>query len=122
MAGLKYLHSAGVVHRDLKPANLLIDLESCDVKICDFGLSRIIDDDPAEGAEGQTLYVVTRWYRAPEILLGYQHYDSAIDLWAMGTILGELLYRRPLLNGENFVNQLEKINELLGTPSEEDIW
>lgn len=65
LAGLKYLHSAGVVHRDLKPANLLIDLESCDVKICDFGLSRIIEDaeaGAADGSEGQTLYVVTRWY------------------------------------------------------------
>lgn len=126
-AGLKYLHSAGVVHRDLKPANLLIDLESCEVKICDFGLSRIIEeadpDDPnGEGAEGQTLYVVTRWYRAPEVLLGYTHYDSRIDLWSLGCIMGELLYRRPLLNGDNFVNQLEKINDFLGTPSEDDIW
>lgn len=78
IAGLNYLHSAGVVHRDLKPANLLIDLESCDVRICDFGLSRIIDEDSEASGEAQTLYVVTRWYRAPEVLLGYTHYDSAI--------------------------------------------
>jgi mitogen-activated protein kinase 1/3 len=121
LCGLKYLHSAGVVHRDLKPANLLINLESCDVKICDFGLSRIIDHGNLDG-EAATLYVVTRWYRAPEVLLGYTHYGNAIDLWSMGTILGELLYRKPLLNGENFVNQLEKINEFVGTPNEEDLW
>jgi len=118
LAGLKYLHSAGVAHRDLKPANLLIDLESCDVKICDFGLSRIIEEDSgsAVSGEAQTLYVVTRWYRAPEVLLGYTNYDHLIDLWSVGCIFGELLYRRPLLNGENFVNQLEKINDFLGTP------
>lgn len=125
LAGLNYLHSAGVAHRDLKPANLLIDLESCDVKICDFGLSRIIEEDGPDGAasaEGQTLYVVTRWYRAPEVLLGYTHYDNGIDLWSLGCIFGELLHRRPLLNGDNFVNQLEKINDFLGTPPEEDLW
>lgn len=94
------------------------------MKICDFGLSRIIEEDGPEGAsaEGQTLYVVTRWYRAPEVLLGYTHYDMGIDLWSLGCIFGELLYRRPLLNGDNFVNQLEKINDFLGTPPEEDLW
>jgi mitogen-activated protein kinase 1/3 len=126
LAGIKYLHSAGVVHRDLKPANLLIDLESCDVKICDFGLSRIIEDETAEGAvagaAGSTLYVVTRWYRAPEVLLGYTHYDKLVDIWSLGCIFGELLYRRPLLNGDNFVNQLEKINDFLGTTPQEDLW
>jgi serine/threonine protein kinase len=124
LAGLNYLHSAGVVHRDLKPANLLIDLESCDVKICDFGLSRIIEDDggEGEGGEARTLYVVTRWYRAPEVLLGYTRYGSEIDLWSLGCIFGELLCRRPLLNGDNFVMQLEKINDFLGTPTQDDIW
>jgi serine/threonine protein kinase len=62
----------------LKPANLLIDLESCDVKICDFGLSRIIEEGEGAGAAGSTLYVVTRWYRAPEVLLGYTHYDKLV--------------------------------------------
>ena len=92
--------------------------------ICDFGLSRIIEEDSEDGADagGQTLYVVTRWYRAPEVLLGYTHYDSGIDLWSLGCIFGELLYRRPLLNGENFVNQLEKINDFIGTPSPDDLW
>ncbi len=68
-------------------------MESCDVKICDFGLSRSIIEEDMDEQKTQTLYVVTRWYRAPEILLGYKHYDHMIDLWAMGTILGELLYR-----------------------------
>ena len=72
--------------------------------------------------ESNTLYVVTRWYRAPEVLLGYTHYDHRIDLWSVGCIFGELMHRRPLLNGENFVNQLEKINDFLGTPSAEQLW
>ena len=125
LAGLNYLHSAGVVHRDLKPANLLIDLESCDVKICDFGLSRIIEEEDGDSeatSEARTLYVVTRWYRAPEVLLGHTRYGSEIDLWSLGCIFGELLCRRPLLNGDNFVMQLEKINDFLGTPTADDIW
>lgn len=123
LAGLKYLHSAGVVHRDLKPANLLIDLESCDVKICDFGLSRVVAEETEEDMEGDnTLYVVTRWYRSPEVLLGYTHYDKLVDLWSLGCIFGELMHRRPLLDGSNFVNQLEKINDFLGTPPLEDLW
>ena len=56
------------------------------------------------------------------MLLGYTHYDSGIDLWSLGCIFGELLYRRPLLNGDNFVNQLERINDFLGTPTPDDIW
>lgn len=88
LAGIKYLHSAGVVHRDLKPANLLIDLESCDVKICDFGLSRIIEEEGqnANAAAGSTLYVVTRWYRAPEVLLGYTHYDKLVGTFISHTL------------------------------------
>lgn len=113
LAGLHYMHSAGVVHRDLKPANLLVDLESCTIKICDFGLSRIIMEEealgdgamdgaePADGSASNTLYVVTRWYRAPEVLLGYNKYDNSIDLWSLGCIFGELMHRRPLLNGDN---------------------
>lgn len=132
LAGIKYLHSAGVVHRDLKPANLLVDLDSCTVKICDFGLSRIIHDaalaadNSAGGVSGDTmdggtaemgavdnsntLYVVTRWYRAPEVLLGYTHYDNSIDMWSLGCIFGELMHRRPLLNGDNFVNRTSSGN------------
>jgi mitogen-activated protein kinase 7 len=67
-AGMKYVHSASVVHRDLKPGNLLVNSD-CELKICDFGLSRGFDSSPEDGATQMTEYVATRWYRAPEIML-----------------------------------------------------
>jgi serine/threonine protein kinase len=65
---MKYVHSASVVHRDLKPGNLLVNSD-CELKICDFGLSRGFDSTPEEGTSQMTEYVATRWYRAPEIML-----------------------------------------------------
>ena len=71
------MHSANVVHRDLKPSNLLVN-SNCDLKICDLGLARGVEPD---GRPGElTEYVVTRWYRAPEIMLACQEYTKAIDL------------------------------------------
>lgn len=69
--GMKFIHSAGVIHRDLKPGNLLVNAD-CELKICDFGLSRGFDAVPDENASHLTEYVATRWYRAPEIMLAYR--------------------------------------------------
>jgi serine/threonine protein kinase len=68
---MKYIHSAGVIHRDLKPGNLLVNAD-CELKICDFGLSRGYNTAPDETASHLTEYVATRWYRAPEIMLAYR--------------------------------------------------
>ena len=68
---MKYIHSAGVVHRDLKPGNLLVNAD-CELKICDFGLSRGFDAAPDDGGTHMTEYVATRWYRAPEIMLAFR--------------------------------------------------
>lgn len=68
---MKYIHSASVVHRDLKPGNLLVNAD-CELKICDFGLSRGFDAAPEEYATQMTEYVATRWYRAPEIMLAFR--------------------------------------------------
>ncbi len=112
LCGIKYLHSASVIHRDLKPSNLLVNT-NCDLKISDFGLARpIARPDVAESAEGSgpsamTQYVVTRWYRAPEILLLVSTYTTAVDLWSAGCILAELLLRRPLFRGASHVGQLQ---------------
>lgn len=54
-----------------------------------------------------TEYVVTRWYRAPELLLSCEHYTAAIDMWSVGCILAELLGRKPLLPGKDYVDQLK---------------
>lgn len=150
LAGLKYIHSCNVIHRDLKPANLLLT-EDCALKICDFGLSRVVKpesnevigraysgimdsvkkasdgsedsgddvnieeavpgasdplDDMESGAPEEdiakpsrihrtlTRHVVTRWYRAPELIL-LQQYNSAVDMWSVGCVLGELLSMQP---------------------------
>lgn len=70
-SGMKYVHSASVIHRDLKPGNLLVNAD-CELKICDFGLSRGFDAAPDENATHLTEYVATRWYRAPEIMLAFR--------------------------------------------------
>ncbi|CAN1249432.1 Mitogen-activated protein kinase 3 [Linum perenne] len=115
LRGLKYIHSAHVIHRDLKPSNLLLNA-NCDLKICDFGLAR-----PASENEFMTEYVVTRWYRAPELLLNSQDYTAAIDVWSVGCIFMELMNRKPLFPGKDQVHQMRLLTELLGTPAESDL-
>ncbi|KAE9017049.1 hypothetical protein PR003_g13955 [Phytophthora rubi] len=124
LRALAYLHSANVLHRDLKPSNILVT-STCDAKICDLGLARYVDYSKAKNIKGAspddkfvelTEYVVTRWYRAPEILLDGCRYDKPSDLWSAGCILGELLGRKPLFPGSSTTNQLNKIFNVLGTP------
>ena len=117
LRGLKYIHSADVLHRDLKPGNLLLNA-NCDLKICDFGLARTALLDP-EASEFMTEYVVTRWYRAPELLLSCAEYTSAIDVWSVGCIFAELLGRKPLFPGKDYVHQLNLIMRVIGTPETE---
>lgn len=106
------------MHRDIKPANILIQ-ESCDLVICDFGLARYVEETDASSRPKLTEYVVTRWYRAPELVLS-DKYTKAVDLWALGCIIGDLLGRKALFPGKDFKHQIELICEILGTPSEED--
>ncbi|KAE8712351.1 Mitogen-activated protein kinase 6 [Hibiscus syriacus] len=115
LRGLKYIHSANVLHRDLKPSNLLLNA-NCDLKICDFGLARVNCE-----SDFMTEYVVTRWYRAPELLLNSSDYTAAIDVWSVGCIFMELLDRRPLFSGRDHVHQLRLLIELIGTPSESEL-
>lgn len=117
LCGLKYIHSADVLHRDLKPGNLLVNVE-CDLKICDFGLSRGFSEDVEQNSGFMTEYVATRWYRAPEIMLSFANYTKAIDIWSVGCILGELLGGKPLFRGKDYVDQLNQILMILGTPKE----
>lgn len=183
LCGVKHIHSAAVIHRDLKPANILLN-EDCTLKICDFGLSRVVDLEKARaadaGAKGDgrrtvpnspmapatpdirsnattmrqpklrralTQHVVTRWYRAPELIL-LQDYDGAVDMWSIGCIFAELLSmqrenvpdyhrRKALFPGKSCFpltaeksspstftddrDQLNLIMSVIGTPSDEDI-
>lgn len=100
--GLKYLHSAGIIHRDLKPGNLLVNSD-CRLKICDFGFARAVQKDQSTL---MTLEVVTQYYRAPELLAGCRHYDTAIDMWAVGCILAELLGRKILFEATDTAIQV----------------
>jgi len=116
LRGLKYLHAAGVVHRDLKPSNILVN-KDCTLRIADLGLARgrIFEE------EQLTDYVVTRWYRAPELMLFPSGYFEQVDLWSVGCIHVELLSRRPLFPEENHVKMLQAMAGTLGWCQERDL-
>ncbi|PKI84797.1 [pyruvate dehydrogenase (acetyl-transferring)] kinase [Malassezia vespertilionis] len=113
--GIEYCHRNWCLHRDLKPNNLLISPQG-ELKIADFGLARGAGDPGAR----MTSQVVTRWYRAPELLLGSRAYSGGVDMWAIGCIFAELLLRTPYLPGESDSAQLTTIFRALGTPTSAD--
>lgn len=144
LRALKVLHGSNVIHRDLKPSNLLLN-SNCDLKICDFGLARIVseratdgdahvdaddtdDNSPSSAANdgdpaisGMTEYVATRWYRAPEVMLTAAQYSKSMDVWSCGCILAELLGKQPLFPGKDYRDQLILIFQTLGTPTEQEL-
>ena len=118
------MHSAELLHRDMKPSNLLLNSD-CLMKVADFGLARSLTQERIRLAEGDadsklTDYVATRWYRAPEILLGASSYSFAVDMWATGCILGEMIHGRPIFPGTSTIDQLEKIARVCGCPSQQE--
>jgi len=130
LRGLKYLHSAGVVHRDLKPPNVLVN-KDCSLRIADFGLAgrrvaKCLPDTKEdvlsqEESDELTEYVVTRWYRAPELLLTPCVYCEAVDIWSVGCIFYELLQRQPLFDGQNPVRMLQLMYSALGFSEDKDM-
>ncbi len=124
--GTHSLHSANLVHRDLKPANILVNA-NCDVKICDFGLARAMQDtSPSNGGPPQlfrqlTDYVVTSWYRCPELILGqYRGGEAPADMWSIGCILAELLLGEAPFAAKHPNGILQLILHLIGTPKQAD--
>ncbi|XP_053943909.1 mitogen-activated protein kinase 13 isoform X1 [Cuculus canorus] len=111
LKGLKYIHSAGIIHRDLKPGNLAVN-EDCQLKILDFGLARHADAE-------MTGYVVTRWYRAPEVILNWMHYSQTVDIWSIGCIMAEMLTGKTLFKGKDYLDQLTQILKVTGHPGED---
>ncbi|XP_058841455.1 mitogen-activated protein kinase 12-like isoform X2 [Acipenser ruthenus] len=113
LKGLKYIHSSGIIHRDLKPGNLAVN-QDCELKILDFGLARHADSE-------MTGYVVTRWYRAPEVILNWMHYTQTVDIWSVGCIMAEMLSGKPLFKGNDHLDQLTEIMKITGTPTQDFI-
>ena len=141
LSATAYMHDHWMIHRDIKMSNLLYNNRG-ELKLADFGLAREFSECGSSGVIGgggqaskgtgggareeaaafaMTPKVVTLWYRAPELLLGEAAYGLSIDLWSVGCIFGELLQRTPLLPGSSVVEQLERIQALLGAASER-IW
>ena len=134
VAGLDHIHNSGYFHRDMKPENLLITTTGLAdyppsslyalpgtppekdvvvlVKLADFGLARETLSRPP-----YTEYVSTRWYRAPEVLLRSRDYGPPVDLWALGTILVEMVTLKPVFPGDSEIDQVFKICDILGDPS-----
>ncbi|KEZ39648.1 hypothetical protein SAPIO_CDS9582 [Scedosporium apiospermum] len=127
LEGLRYLHENRILHRDMKAANLLINNKGI-LQIADFGLARFYEGPRpkpglamGEGRREYTGLVVTRWYRPPELLLHLKRYTTAIDIWGVGCIFGEMLVGKPILTGESDGHQLELIWDLVGSPTEENM-
>ena len=113
-SGLRQMHELGIAHRDLKPENILlkvpgndknltsplkfyqVDQTQLELKICDMGAAKVLD----KATNHNTPYVVSRYYRAPELILGSNRYDESIDIWATGCILFELITRTPMFPGD----------------------
>ncbi|CAF1296897.1 unnamed protein product [Adineta ricciae] len=112
LCGIKHLHTAGIIHRDLKPSNIVVKSD-CTLKILDFGLART-----AGTSFMMTPYVVTRYYRAPEVILG-MGYKENVDIWSVGCIFGEMIRGQVIFPGSDHIDQWNKIIEQLGTPPRE---
>lgn len=127
LEGLNYIHCCKFMHRDIKTANILIDHNGI-LKIADFGLARLYYGSPPNlkypGGAGTgakyTSVVVTRWYRAPELVLGDKYYTTAVDIWGVGCVFAEFFEKKPILQGTSDIDQGHVIFKLLGTPTEED--
>eukprot|EP00457_Paulinella_chromatophora_P000596 gb/GEZN01000596.1/.p1 GENE.gb/GEZN01000596.1/~~gb/GEZN01000596.1/.p1 ORF type:complete len:1166 (-),score=255.26 gb/GEZN01000596.1/:561-3659(-) len=119
ISGMAYFHALGLEHRDIKPCNILINKDIY-VKTCDFGLSRQRDDMEGDQKEAdlQTQYVVTRYYRAPEVIHSQGRYSDKLDVWAVGCCLAELMTKKILFQGNDSATQLQQIIYVLGTPEQ----
>ena len=111
---VSYLHKKNIIHRDIKPENILIK-DYSKVELCDFGFARKMKiDEKTNNLQKMTDYVATRWYRAPEVILGQGNYGPEIDFWSIGCLMGEMATGRALFPGDNQFNQLEYIIKILG--------
>lgn len=116
LKGLAFCHAQNILHRDLKPQNLLLNANG-ELKLADFGLARVFNV-PLQSYSNE---VVTLWYRPPDVLLGNKRYNTSIDIWSAGCIFAEMVMCEPLFPGIDEEDQLLKIFQVLGSPTE-DTW
>lgn len=109
LSALSFLHSRNILHRDLKLSNMLYSEEG-NLKLADFGLSRT-------NLPPLTPKVVSLWYRPPELLFGAEEYSFEIDMWGAGCAFAEFILGCPLWSGTSEMEQIDKIIDVLGTPS-----
>ncbi|KCV70176.1 CMGC/GSK protein kinase [Fonticula alba] len=116
LRSLAYIHQMGICHRDIKPQNLLLDPHTGILKLCDFGSAKALVQ-----SEPNVAYICSRYYRAPELILGATHYTVAIDIWSAGCVMAELMRGEALFPGESGIDQLVKVMRVLGTPTREQL-
>ena len=119
LTGIKYCHDRYIVHRDLKPDNIMIT-EDEQIKIGDFGTAKYIFKSSNNKIKTKsTPYVVTMYYRAPELCFGKIDYDSKIDIFSLGCIIAELITRNILFYGQEEGMQIFEYIKILGIPSDD---
>lgn len=106
------LHGFGISHRDIKPSNILVDPATVTLKICDFGSAKKLEPD-----QPSVSYICSRYYRAPELIIGCSIYTTKIDIWGLGCVIAEMFLGKPIFQGESPQSQLKEISKLLGPPS-----
>ena len=101
---LNYIHSKHICHRDIKPQNILVDPNTNKVFLCDFGSAKVLRKD-----EPNVAYICSRFYRAPELLLGNEKYDESIDIWSFACVIVEMIKGKPFLRTEDTDGQIKRI-------------
>ena len=109
LTALAFMKDLSVIHSDIKPENILLKSRSrTGIKVIDFGTSILQEDEHYS-------YVQSRYYRAPEVILGFP-YSFPIDMWSTACLLGELYLGVPLFGGNNEQEQLQLIMTTVGSP------
>lgn len=106
-----YLHGFGISHRDIKPSNILVDPATVTLKICDFGSAKKLEPN-----QPSVSYICSRYYRAPELIVGCSVYSTKIDIWGLGCVIAEMFLGKPIFQGQSPELQLKEISKLLGPP------
>ena len=113
---IAYIHSFGMCHRDIKPQNILVNRDTGELKLCDFGSAKILSPE-----ESNISYICSRYYRAPELIFGATHYTTAVDVWSYGCVVAEMIVGQPFFQGETASDQIGRIMKILGSPTVDEV-